>query len=137
MKITAASGLTREDVREAVALARSRGQDIHIAELDVGPRGAITLYCESFSGTYAVNRPQEGYFARDRPRAASWAAYGWVIAELFRRSPGAHIGQYKSVEDFRKWCRELHEYWERSARKRPNDPGADISFLELVEEVTA
>lgn len=64
-----------------------------------------------------------------------------VIGELFRRDPEAIIGQYKSVEDFRRQCREAQEWRGRYTEIVGHEPrstmGADISFLELVEEVTA
>lgn len=113
MRINAASKLTASDLYEAAYVARQHGHDFHIEELAVSPRGALTFYGESYTGKHRVNR-----HGRSDAYAATWAAWGWFIAELFNRDPDARIGQYKGVADFRRQCQEMH------------DPGHDISFLD-------
>ena len=95
MRIQAGSKLTPADVQEAVSLARKRGRDIWIQEISQGSRGAITFYCESHWGKYAIGRnDSQGH------KAASWTSFGWVIAELFTRDPDAIIGQYRGRDHF-------------------------------------
>jgi hypothetical protein len=126
MRITSKSNLKALDVHAAEQVAQEHGQDIYIVELATSPRGAITFYCESVNGKRSVNR-------RDRSggKAASWTAWGWLIAELFRRDSNAHVGHYKGVEDFIRACREMHEWHKKFGGSRPI--GYDIGFLELVD----
>lgn len=133
MRINAHSKLTADDVYFAVKQARAEyGQDIFLDDITVGKHGAINFYCASQHGKFAVNR-----HGKSEARAASWVAYGYVIAELYRRDPEAHIGFYNSVEHFRNWCEECRQtYLNREAigiRNREGDYGSDLSFLALTE----
>ena len=120
--------LRKADVREAARVAREHGYDIQVGELvRVGSRqrtSGLQFYCEAIYGKRACNgRP--GY-------AASWAAWGWLIAELFRRDPEAVIGWYKSPAHFSEVCREECE---RVTQYRPQDKDRqDISFIDYMEE---
>lgn len=132
MRITTQSKLTASDVREAASFARERGQDIYVEEIATSPRGAVTFYCEAEHGRYATNRQGRG---GSTGRAATWTAWGWLIAELFRRDPDARIGQYRGVDDFRRQCSEMrqhHDFRRRAGVSRKAEPGEDISFLEHV-----
>lgn len=119
LRINASTGLTRADVRLAAHYARSKGHDIFIAELEESPRGAITFYCESEHGRRATNRgggPSQFYGGTGR--AASWTAWGWLIADLFARNPmPGTIGFYKDIEDFKASC------------KRYTPRGENLKFL--------
>ena len=96
MRINASAGLTLSDVQGAARYARHRGHDIFIAEIERSPRGSITFYCESEHGRRASNR------SGGRGHAASWTAWGWLIADLFTRNPDATgVGFYKDIEDFK------------------------------------
>lgn len=132
MRINAGSKLTANDLYEAARVAREHGQDFHIEELAVSPRGAMTFYGESWSGNRRVNRQ-----GRSDAYAAKWQAWGWFIAELFNRDPDARIGQYKGVADFVRQCEEFHQARERYGFRTQDDPGRDISFLEHVKVVSA
>lgn len=126
MRINAGSKLTRADVYAAVAVALEHGQDIDVCELAVSPRGAITFYGYSLNGTRNTNRS-------DGNKAASWSAWGWLIAELYNRDPNARIGQYKSASSFMLQCREANErvrLAEHHGYTVRSDTGRDISFLE-------
>lgn len=108
MRINASTMLTASDVERAARYARSKGHDIFIADLEVSPRGAITFHAESEDGRRATNRGGRndgfGYdgFGYSRGRAASWTAWGWLIADLFARNPNANgVGWYKNIEDFK------------------------------------
>lgn len=133
MRINAGSRLTATDLYEATIVARNHGYDFRIEELSVGPRGAMTFYGESFTGKRRVNRQ-----GRSDAYAASWAAWGWFIAELYNRDPNARIGHYKNREDFRRSCQQFHDARERFGFRTKDEPGRDISFLEhLTTEVPA
>jgi hypothetical protein len=99
MRIQSRTTLKEADVYAAARYARSKGHDIDVASIITAPRGGITFYCSSMYGKRAANgRPGE--------RAASWTAWGWLIADLLKRDPNAIVGQYKGVEDFKRQCRE-------------------------------
>jgi hypothetical protein len=131
MRINAGSKLTANDVYEAARVAREHGQDFHIEELAVSPRGAITFYGESFSGKRRVNRQ-----GRSDAYAATWQAWGWFIAELFNRDPNATIGYYKGVRHFRNECQKMHEQRRAYGFRTQDDPGRDISFLDHLNDQT-
>jgi hypothetical protein len=124
--------LTVGDVAEAAALARAQhGQDIYVAELVATGsrrrRGGVSFRGFAEHGRYATNGAVHGV---DRPRAATWSAWGYLIAELFRRDPAAIIGQYADVAAFIASCEEMHE---RVAKYRPQDTAMhEIGFLEMV-----
>lgn len=110
-------------------------QDIYIEDCESthGRRRkhSLNFHCASFSGSRRQNRNGS------REPAASWAAWGWLIAELFRRDPNAHIGQYKGVSDFRRRCQSAHDhrvkYERRFGENKRSDYGKDISFLSLIK----
>lgn len=111
--------LTSADVESAAAIARSEhGQDIYITEIHAcGSRSrarGLTFYCGSLGGRRATNRG-------DGERAATWTAWGYLIAELFRRDPDAIMTYYKSAADFQD---------RTQARYVPR--GGSNSFLEVL-----
>ena len=110
MRITSKTTLTKLDLYAAERYAQRFGNDIHIDSLAVSPRGAITFYCVSYNGTRRCNG-RDGF-------AATWSAWGYLIAELFNRDPSAIIGQYRGREDFIRKCRE----WQPA--------GQSIAFLD-------
>lgn len=133
MNIQAGSSITANHVHLAISKARyQHNQDIWLDSdrgVTVGKRGAITFYCHSTWGKFASGRHDnpEGY------RAASWTAWGYVIAELFRVDPHAHIGHYASMAHFIDRCLDEHErYFLRQSLGVRGDTGADVSFLLLV-----
>lgn len=136
MYIKAGSKLTATDLHAAAHHIRQQyGQDFYIEEAVTSPRGALTFYGEAMHGTRRVNRQ-----ANSNAYAATWVAWGYFIAELFNRDPEATIGQYKGVEDFRRQCREAHDwftrYGEDGGRKRPKDSlGSNIAFLDTLTGV--
>lgn len=112
--------LRRHDVQEAARVAREHGHDIYVDEIaecgSKSRRRGITFYCESMDGPRARNG-REG-------RAASWDAYGWLIAELFNRDPSAIIGYYKSPSHFLLECRLSGE------RMMKRDSKIKLDFLD-------
>lgn len=128
MRIGSRTTLTKDDVYAAAQAARRRGQDIHIDEIAVAPRGGIQFYCVAMHGTRRTNGGRDGY-------AAKWSAWGWLIAELYKIDPDAKIGQYKNVFDFVAQCHSMHEAREHYAKEFPRsgpNPYAPIDFLDLV-----
>jgi len=81
-------------------------QDIYVVDVRLfRPRGpelnGVEFYAESNCGTRATGHRAIGsYPLSDVPRAASWTAYGYVIARLFALDPSARVGFYKSRADF-------------------------------------
>jgi len=123
MRINAQSKLTSEDVWNAVITARNEhDQDIHIQDLKVGTKGAIQFWCESLNGKYAIGRNDSAGH-----KAASWTAWGYVIAELFKRDPEARIGHYKNRDHFIEQCEDMAN--RRNQYQLRTDKGEDISFL--------
>lgn len=94
------------EVRAAFQKARTIDrQDIY--EVDVRnfrPRrehNGVEFYAESLNGKRATGHRAIGsYPLCDVPRAASWTAYGYVIARLYALDPDARIGQYHDRADF-------------------------------------
>lgn len=132
MRINAASKLTLDDVRWAINTARGEyGQDIYLQEGWTGPRGQVQFWCNSAHGKYATGRNE------DTGRAATWTAYGYVIALLFTRDPDARIGHYRSRDHFVNCVyAEQNRYIVRESmnwpRHRKEGPGSDCSFLSLL-----
>lgn len=62
--------------------------------------------------------------------AASWTAYGYLIARLFLVDPAAIIGSYKGVADFVKQCEQC-----RAWKTKTDGPNA-LDFLKLLEDCT-
>ena len=81
----------------------------------------VQFYAYSMGGKRATGHRAIGSYPLDgERRAASWDAYGYVIASLFRMDPDAVIGNYAGRDDF---IRQVEE----ASRKEPKD------FLSLVE----
>lgn len=123
--------ITGSAVYEAALRARTEhGQDIYVEDLSEkkGRKRAhsITLYCGSEHGRYAVNRPQTAWRGRDRTRAASWTAWGWLLAILFKQDPHAVMGEYDGAADFERQCLDMIEY-----RRRYGD---NVDFLAYLNE---
>lgn len=119
--------LTKTDIHQACTVANQHGQDIFCDEIvEQGSqkrKRGITFYCEALSGPRSRNG-RDGY-------AASWDAYGWVIAELFNRDPNAIIGWYESPSHFLLECRTQAE------RRKERDKKTTGDFLNhLKHEVT-
>lgn len=119
--------LTQHDVSEAFAQARSvHDQDIWLCDISSHPARdygcAIKVFAYSHHGRAAsAHRPIGSYSLEDVPRAASWDAYGYVMAELYRIDPAARVGFYNSVAHFIDTCRA------DSKRK-----GSDVAFLDIL-----
>lgn len=134
--------LTREDVHRAFLDALLiDGQDIHIDSMrEFRAQGVTTrnygtgrmisvkhyrkhgveFFAKSTDGKRASGHHEIASGPADHyPRAASWDAYGYVIARLFAKDPDAIIGNYAGVVDF-------IEQVEAANRKEPKD------FLKLV-----
>jgi hypothetical protein len=105
--------LTTGDVMAACQVARQNfGQDVYCEEsANVGSRSrrnGVIFYLESLHGRRSNNRQRS-----DGVRAASWSAWGYVIAELFNLDPNAIIGQYAGVADFRNQCEAARKHREK------------------------
>jgi len=105
--------ITKTDVDNTARLVRERyGQDIWIESVETrnsrSRDHSITFYAYSLNGKRSRNR-REG-------RAATWTAYGYLIAELFNCDPDAKIAWYDSPGDFRDKCAQFAQ-------------GRDISFI--------
>ena len=101
------------------------GQDIYAQDLRAFvPRnfqGGVEFYAFSYSGKRAsAHRPIGSY---DVVRAASWEAYGFVIARLYQRDPDAVISYYGNQRDF---VRQIQDELDRPR------PRGDGKFLELL-----
>lgn len=111
--------LTEGDVRQAFAMARAADrQDIHIEDLRTWkPRHharGIEVHGGSLHGRRAANRGSD-------LRAASWDAWGYVIARLYAIDPAARIGFYDSRQHFR-----------HTVCTYPGK-GSDLAFLDVLE----
>jgi hypothetical protein len=134
MRINAQSKLTETDV--LIAISRTRGfhdQDIWLDEIHTGARGAITFYCESEHGKYSTGRNHP-----NGARAASWTAWGWLIAELFTYDPDAHIGTYRGRDHFIRCIYSAQRSYilreSLGVTNREGAPGSDCSFLSLFSD---
>lgn len=128
--------LTVEDVVQCASVCRAdHGVDVQIGELvATGSRKrarGLTFKGYALSGRYAAN---SGVYGADSPRAATWSAWGYLIAELFARDPGAIIGTYDGAADFVAQC-------ENAARQRRDYPDAryvgsafSTDFLDIVRD---
>jgi hypothetical protein len=136
MRINSHSTLTDTDVREAIARAVFvHGQDIHLEELVTGTRGGIQFWCYSQNGKFSTGRNDSHGL-----KAATWTAYGYVIAELFSRDPNAHIGHYRGRDHFiRCIYSEQRRYILRQSLgvRGSSGVGSDCSFLSLLDTETA
>lgn len=127
--------IDRAELESAAFHARAQHhQDIHVHEIAVGrARGkkyGITFYAHSLHGTRATNRG-------DGERAATWTAWGFLIAELFARDPKAKIGQYENIHDFIATCIFASEARAKYVEQQGKgvNPYADISFLKIVKDL--
>lgn len=115
--------LTEADIRSACALARENGYDVYVEGMvrtgSRSRRNGYTLYLESANGRRTTNRR-----GKSDSRAATWSAWGFVIAELFNRDPEAIVGQYDSPQDFHRQCESMGDW-----RKKLDGPNA-LDFLE-------
>jgi len=125
--------ITEGGLDSAFHQARSvNGADIYPVDVRTfrprrdGFTSGIQFYAESYSGNRATGHREIGsYPLDDVPRAASWDAYGYVIARLFLVDPDAVIGQYSGVEDFKRQVRQYAPY------RRPR---SDAPFLSLLDK---
>jgi hypothetical protein len=114
--------ITESDLRVAFLMARrADGADIWLAGVRTfRPRTAdfrsgIQFYACSHNGRRPVNPGQPHWTTEDLPRAASWDAYGYVIARLFMIDRHAVIGPYHGVADFKRLVRQA------TYRREPKD----------------
>jgi len=81
-------------------------QDIGLTDMRAfSPRGpernGVEFYAESSNGRRAAAHRAIGSCSLgDAHRAASWTAYGYVIARLYAWDPDARIGKYRNRADF-------------------------------------
>jgi hypothetical protein len=114
--------ITEADLCRAFRLARlENGADIWPEDVRTfrprraGFRNGLHFYAYSHCGNRPTGHRMIGsYPLDDVARAASWDAYGYVIARLFMIDRQAHIGQYCGVADFRRQVRQ-------SRRREPKD----------------
>jgi hypothetical protein len=94
--------ITEHDVSMAFIDAKyTDGADIYPVDISsFKPRGheyGVTFYAGSDHGVRLAAHRGDTY---EFPRAASWDAWGWVIARLYLLDPDARIGNYRDVSDF-------------------------------------
>lgn len=135
MKIHSDS-LTIEDVVQCASICRAQhGVDIQIGEhVAVGSRkraSGITFKGYALAGRYACN---SSVYGADDPRAATWSAWGYLIAELYRLDPLAIVGQYANVFDFVGQCESMHDARQRYPDARYEGPAFSIDFLDIVRD---
>ncbi len=98
--------LTEADVAVAFQEARALdGQDVFVTDVRSfrarKTSFGIEFYAEAMNGKQATgHRPHGSYPLAGQPRAASWTAYGYVIARLYQKDPDAMIGRYGNAQDF-------------------------------------
>jgi hypothetical protein len=97
--------LTEADVRTAVHDARQLdGADIMIEDLRTwtprSHRNGIEMWLYADHGKFSTGRNQGPGPRGEAARAASWDAWGHVIARLFAQDPDARVGWYDGVDDF-------------------------------------
>lgn len=124
--------LTARDVRIAFSEARTvYGADIWTDDVQAfQPRSkyahGVKFYAQSMHGTRPTAHRAIGSYPLDREnRAASWSDYGYVIAILFARDPGAVIGPYKCAGDFHAQVTQAHEHY------RKNE---SVAFLDVLTQ---
>ena len=123
MRIKTGNTLTRLDVYQAAKAARDHGQDIYVYDVVQGTRGAITFHGYAYAGRYAANRS-------NGQRAATWDAWGYLIAELYNRDTSAVIGPYKDASHFIEVCASERD---RITQYRPQDvPTHTAAFLDTL-----
>lgn len=97
--------LVADDIRAAFADARQfDGQDIYITDMrEFRPRGyarGFQLYAGALAGRNASAHAPD-------VKAATWDAYGYVMARLYKTDPGAKIASYANLAEF---CRSTGQY---------------------------
>lgn len=99
MKLYSAT-LSKSDIAAAFKVARDHGADIHLDDYREwrarDGRYAAEVHAASLGGTRMAQHTVDGI----QSPAASWDAWGWFIAELYRRDPSARIGYYLNAGDF-------------------------------------
>lgn len=90
--------ITAEHVRQAVAYARSTGQDVYLID---GVR-SFTPRRKAFGTEVFLGSANGRYASAHDPdwKAASWVAWGEVIDRLSLIDPDAEIGFYKGRDHF-------------------------------------
>lgn len=111
-----------DDVLWAFRQAREQhGQDIHIEDIRTWkPRGydhGVEVWGYADHGRYGSGRGTPGL------RAASWDAWGYVIAYLFNTDPHARVGWYDNEAHF-----------VEMVRKHPRT-GSDLPFLQVLDNI--
>jgi hypothetical protein len=125
MKLHSDLIISRDVWTAANRARRVHGQDIYVDdEMNCGSRkrnAAVSFRCFSEHGKRSTNPGT----SRDRTtyKAATWTAWGYVIAELFALDPKAIIGTYDGVEDFAAKCQQAISYREKY--------GDTIAFLDI------
>lgn len=126
--------LTEWSVRDAFMSARlTDGQDIHLDGIrSFRPRKGgfgTEFWAQSLNGKVASGHRPIGSYplslenGSDVARAASWSAYGYVIARLYLVDPDAKIGIYDNAQDF---AEKVRSYTPR---------GQHTGFLDLLGEL--
>lgn len=123
--------LTDVDVFEAFNNARNLHNQV-IWSVDVRsfkPRSqyanGVEFFAEGNSPHATGHRVIGSYPLGSVSRAATWSAYGYVIAALYQKDESAKIGFYKSKQDFILSC--MSQWSHRQQYKRET-----IDFLKLV-----
>jgi len=92
----------------------------------------VQFWCNSAHGRYATGRNE------DTGRAATWAAWGYVIAELYCLDPNAHIGHYRSRHHFITAVYQAQRAFIRrqqlGIRNRFDQAGGNCHFLSLFSD---
>jgi hypothetical protein len=93
--------ITAADIRVAFGQARMHdGQDIYEGSIrQFRPRKyryGYELHAYATSG----RRLNSGRYGAGDGYAATWDAYGYAMARLYRIDPGARVADYRSVADF-------------------------------------
>lgn len=120
--------ITADHVAIAAATARmSYSVDMQVAELcNVGSRKrshGVTFRGYALDGNRSTN---SGIYGAANARAATWDAWGYFIAEMFKVDPDAIVGQYDGVSDFGAQCRAY----------QPTGYGDRLDFLAVVDQST-
>lgn len=122
--------ITESDVRAAFTSAQVRNADIYI-DGDIRtwkPRKeqyGTEVFAASRHGRAATGHvpARESGPRDDYPRAASWDAWGYVIAYLFNADPHARVGFYDNEADF----------VEKVRKYRHKD--SELPFLDVLDNI--
>jgi hypothetical protein len=107
-------------------------QDIWLSDIaQFNPRRArfgINFHAHSLTGKRKKNSGQYGSNSDSGyDRAASWEAYGYVIAHLFKIDPQADIAQYHGEQEFIDQCERLASLSQETGSRTKRD----ASFLQV------